>query len=151
MGSASSGRFSTDRSVRPDYDRRPSEQTRARWAACRDAQLVRYLRSQNVVGLVVAGARARKALEDGGVRHDELQAAIGVAHAMEDAVREARLQGELASLRERMAAELRARRQVSQQLRLIGISPKQEALLRKSIPCRLSATLNATEESLGIA
>ena len=173
MGSTSNGRFSTDRSVRPDYDRRPDAQTRERWAAAHDAQLTRYLRDQNVVGLVLACQDARDDLAAATARLAEVQAALEAALAAESPAGElgsaadhkaspdaapqiadvrkteeastakrqpgtgtpraalvARLTEAQAWLQARADEALANRRSASQRLRLIGISPKQEALIR---------------------
>ncbi len=139
MGSTSNGRFSTDRSLRPDYDRRPSAQTRARWAANHDANLTRYLRDQHVVGLVLACQDARDNLSAGQARLAELDAALNEARTSGDAVREAKLAEAQAWLRDHLDDTLQTRRRASQQLRLIGISPKQEALIRAEIAARSEA------------
>ena len=149
MGSTSNGRFSTDRSVRPDYDRRPDAQTRQRWSAAHDAQLTRYLRNQNVVGLVLSCQDARDDLAAATARLAEVQAALETARveisadkssAVPSAAREASLASRIARLAEaqtwlqaRADEALADRRSASQRLRLIGISPKQEALIRAEI------------------
>lgn len=165
MGSTSNGRFSTDRSVRPDYDRRPDAQTRARWDAAHDAQLTRYLREQNVVGLVLACQDARDDLAAAQARLADVEAALEAARAAEPGsisetarttgnagtsvsddtpkqtasprdARIAQLTEARAWLQHRLDEALQNRRSASQRLRLIGISPKQEALIRAEIQRR---------------
>lgn len=130
MGASSNGRFSTDRSVRPDYDRRPSTQTLARWNLNREANQARYLRDQNVVGLVLAAQDARDDLAAGTARLAELASALEAARTHGDVDQQARLEDALSWLQTHLDEALENRRSASQRLRLIGISPKQEALIR---------------------
>lgn len=136
MGASSNGRFSTDRSVRPDYDRRPNAQTLARWDLNRAANQTRYLRDQNVVGLVLAAQDARDDIAAGTARLGELASALESARIRGDIDQQARLEEALAWLQAHLDEALENRRSASQRLRLIGISPKQEALIRAEIARR---------------
>ena len=82
---------------------------------------------------------ARDNLSAGQARLAELDAALNEARTSGDAVREAKLAEAQAWLRDHLDDTLQTRRRASQQLRLIGISPKQEALIRAEIAARSEA------------
>ena len=65
VGSASSGRFATDRGVRPAYDRIPGAYANARSGIEKTAWYARYLRDQDVVGWVLDHADAKAFLDKG--------------------------------------------------------------------------------------
>lgn len=126
LGSSASGRFSTDRSVRPCYVHLPTPEELARFAGMRTANRTRYLREQDALGWVLACEAARRTAE--------------------------RLQGQLDALREyggdeAQAAELDARleravarrREASRQLRLMGVSPKAQARIFEEVRRRVRA------------
>lgn len=138
MGSASNGRFTTDRDVRPDYDRRPSASQLRHRAACRPAWHARYLREQNVVALAVDCRAAKDELAAGEARMAELAAAIGVARASDDEVRLARLESAREWLATQLDATLEHRRWLSHQLRVLGISPKEETLIAEEALRRMA-------------
>ena len=80
MGSSSSGRYATDRSVRPCYERLPDPAALAQGRAARAAHHARYLREQDVVGWVLACERAKSELERATGLLDDLRRRID-AHA----------------------------------------------------------------------
>lgn len=156
MGSAASGRYSTDRSVVPTYDRLPSYAQLRQRALARCAQHTRYLRQQDVVGHVLDHGEARAFLEWAAPRLADLEAALAAASAAEKTprpcgapaqgpaplgpgvatvpagARPEELERAVASLRARMDDALAMKREASRQLRLIGISPQAQAhILRR--------------------
>lgn len=126
-GAAASGRFATDRSVRPELGQAPDEETLRLWEARRPANMARYLRSQDAVGLVMDCQDAR--LELAGLY--ERLARVHEALACTDVSEEPELFGQLQEaarrLDERAGAVLSERRALSGQLRALGISPKEQA------------------------
>lgn len=127
MGSAASGRYSTDRDRRPDYNRLPDAATVARRAASRPAWLTRYLRGQNVVTLVLECQRA-KAVER--MAATELAAARkrneGGGRTGKAAARS------LTAARQTYERARDSRRSLSRQLRLLGISPLAESQIAQA-------------------
>ena len=124
VGSASSGRFSTDRGVRPSYDRIPGAYAQARSGTEKTAWYARYLRDQGVLGWVLDHADAKAFLERGEAVRAELvrrREAAGTAEAWDLA------QQALDQLEVQLAEALAVRREASRQLRLLGVSPKEQA------------------------
>lgn len=143
MGSSSSGRYATDRSVRPCYERLPDPAALAQGRAARAAHHARYLREQDVVGWVLACERAKSELERATGLLDDLRRRI-VARAGDDIPAGARAgaeapggaSGDPSKAELEQAAELlqghidrtlARRREASRQLRLIGVSPQAQA------------------------
>ncbi len=126
MGSFTSGSFATDRNVRPDYDTRPSAETLSRWEANEPANRTRYLRENDALGLVIDCREAKEELA-------LIEARLGCLR--EELEREGRTgDGKTLALREtvtllesRRTQVLANRRNLSSQLRALGISPMQEA------------------------
>lgn len=133
MGSSSSGRYATDRSVRPCYERLPDPAALAQGRAARAAHHARYLREQDVVGWVLACERAKSELERATGLLDDLQRRID-AHAGAEAPggasgnpSKAELEQAAELLQGHIDRTLARRREASRQLRLIGVSPQAQA------------------------
>lgn len=133
MGSSSSGRYATDRSVRPCYERLPDPAALAQGRAARAAHHARYLREQDVVGWVLACERAKSELERATELLDDLRRRID-AHAGADAPggasgspSKAELEQAAELLQGHIDRTLARRREASRQLRLIGVSPQAQA------------------------
>ena len=135
MGSFTSGAYATNRDQRPDYDTRPSEETRARWQANELANRTRYLREQDVLGLVIDCHEAKEELALIDSKLSSLQEAVKQSEALqgsaETPVREA-----ITLLEARHAEALAARQALSSQLRSLGISPKEEAEIWRELTRR---------------
>lgn len=136
VGSASSGRFSTDRDIRPSYDRIPGAYAHARAGLVKTAWYAKYLRDHDVVGWVLDHADAKLFLERGEVALQQLRAEQALAS---DAASWNDLQKQIDELEQRLAETLALRKEASRQLRLLGISPKEQARLLAEIERRLSA------------
>ena len=133
MGSSSSGRYATDRSVRPCYERLPDPAALAQGRAARAAHHARYLREQDVVGWVLACERAKSELERATGLLDDLRRRID-AHAGAEAPggasgnpTKAELEQAAKLLQGHIDRTLARRREASRQLRLIGVSPQAQA------------------------
>lgn len=133
MGSSSSGRYATDRSVRPCYERLPDPAALAQGRAARAAHHARYLREQDVVGWVLACERAKSELERATGLLDDLRRRID-AHAGAEAPggasgdpSKAELEQAAELLQGHIDRTLARRREASRQLRLIGVSPQAQA------------------------
>lgn len=133
MGSSSSGRYATDRSVRPCYERLPDPAALAQGRAARAAHHARYLREQNVVGWVLACERAKSELERATGLLDDLRRRID-AHAGAETPdgasgnpSKAELEQAAELLQGHIDRTLARRREASRQLRLIGVSPQAQA------------------------
>ena len=133
MGSSSSGRYATDRSVRPCYERLPDPAALAQGRAARAAHHARYLREQDVVGWVLACERAKSELERATELLDDLRRRID-AHAGAEAPggasgnpTKAELEQAAKLLQGHIDRTLARRREASRQLRLIGVSPQAQA------------------------
>lgn len=133
MGSSSSGRYATDRSVRPCYERLPDPAALAQGRAARAAHHARYLREQDVVGWVLACERAKSELERATGLLDDLRRRID-AHAGAEAPggasgnpSKAELEQAAELLQGHIDRTLARRRDASRQLRLIGVSPQAQA------------------------
>lgn len=133
MGSSSSGRYATDRSVRPCYERLPDPAALAQGRAARAAHHARYLREQDVVGWVLACERAKSELERATELLDDLRRRID-AHAGADIPAgasgnpsKAELEQAAELLQGHIDRTLARRREASRQLRLIGVSPQAQA------------------------
>ena len=124
MGSFTSGAYATNRDLRPDYDTRPSEETRARWQANELANRTRYLREQDVLGLVIDCHEAKEELALIDAKLSGLQETAGQKDALQG--------NEAASVREAIAV----RQALSSQLRSLGISPKEEAEIWRELTRR---------------
>lgn len=130
MGSSSSGRYATDRSVRPCYERLPDPAALAQGRACRAAHHARYLRGQNVVGWVLACERAKLELEHAtGLLADlrERIEALAESAGTEDGPSKGELERAEELLQGHVDRTLARRREASRQLRLIGVSPREQA------------------------
>lgn len=134
MGSAASGRYATDRSVGPSYERPPAPEMLAHGAACSRARLTRYVRGQDVLWWVAECQDAKDELAWGAEKAAALEALLeeradGRADRTdpEDPTDPRRVADALERLRTRMDAALARRREASRQLRLIGVSPKAQA------------------------
>ena len=133
MGSSSSGRYATDRSVRPCYERLPDPAALAQGRAARAAHHARYLREQDVVGWVLACERAKSELERATELLDDLRRRID-AHAGAETPdgasgnpSKAELEQAAELLQGHIDRTLARRRDASRQLRLIGVSPQAQA------------------------
>ena len=133
MGSSSSGRYATDRSVRPCYERLPDPAALAQGRAARAAHHARYLREQDVVGWVLACERAKSELERATGLLDDLRRRID-AHAGAETPdgasgnpSKAELEQAAELLQGHIDRTLARRREASRQLRLIGVSPHAQA------------------------
>ncbi len=133
VGSASSGRFATDRGVRPTYDRIPGAYVNARSGMTRTAWYARYLRDQDVVGWVLDHADAKAFLAQGETVMAEL---VRRRDAATDPETWNAAQKAIDLLEPRLAEALNLRREASRQLRLLGVSPKEQALLLREIERR---------------
>lgn len=136
VGSASSGRFSTDRGVAPSYDRIPGAYAHARAGIVKTAWYARYLRNQDVVGWVLDHADAKAFIERAQVALEHLHAQqelAGNAAAWND------IQKRIDLLEQRSAEALCMRKEASRQLRLLGVSPKDQARILAEIEQRLNA------------
>lgn len=133
VGSASSGRFATDRGVRPTYDRIPGAYANARSGIEKTAWYARYLRDQDVVGWVLDHADAKAFLDQGEKIMAEL-ARRREAAATPEAWNAAQKAIDL--LEPRLAEALALRKEASRQLRLLGVSPKEQAQLLREIERR---------------
>lgn len=135
MGSFTSGAYATNRDLRPDYDTRPSEETRARWQANELANRTRYLREQDVLGLVIDCHEAKEELALIDAKLSGLQETAGQKDALQGdeaaSVREA-----ITLLEARHVEALAVRRALSSQLRSLGISPKEEAEIWRELTRR---------------
>lgn len=169
MGSSSSGRYATDRSLRPSYERLPDPAVRMRGVKTRAAHHTRYLREQNVVGWVLACEQAKAELARCEKVMNNLQALLatlpapdpttagGACAAAEgtavpqdtaaepparsaDGTDRAAVERAVAQVRARLDRALTRRKDASRQLRLIGISPKAQARIFAEVKQR-SATV----------
>ena len=130
MGSAASGRFATERpNTPPRYDHRPDAEQRLQNLVCRKAYQTRYLREQNVARLCVTCHEAKEKLREGQRWQELLAEAIGQARAVGNAEYTCKLEATQAELTEFLDDTLQRRRRASQQLRALGISPRQEAAI----------------------
>lgn len=129
MGSSSAGKFTTEQPSMPPYDRRPTAQERRRMLACSPAYHARYLREQNVAALAVTCQAAKRQLEAGTARMERLEAALAKAREEGDAKLASELERTQALLAEHLDDTLQRRRRASQQLRIFGIDPRQEAAI----------------------
>lgn len=136
MGSSSSGRYATDRSRRPDYELLPDEETLAQWAACQFANRARYLREQDAAGLVAACEAARAELDVATEKLARLRAAQGQLNLAEEPELYARLQEAALWLEAHVGQTLARRRELSGQLRALGISPKEQAAIWRALQQR---------------
>lgn len=133
VGSASSGRFATDRGVRPAYDRIPGAYANARSGIEKTAWYARYLRDQDAVGWVLDHADAKAFLDKGEkvmaelARRRATAATPEVWHAAQKAID---------LLEPRLAEALALRKEASRQLRLLGVSPKEQAQILREIERR---------------
>lgn len=130
MGSAASGRFATERpNTPPRYDRRPDAKQRFQNLVCRKAYQARYLREQNAVQLCLTCHEAKEQIRAGQLRQELLEAALAQAGAVGDAQRVSQLEEARTQLAEFLDDTLQRRRRASQQLRALGVSPRQEAAI----------------------
>lgn len=147
LGSSASGRFSTDRSVRPCYVHLPTPEELARFAGMRTANRTRYLREQDALGWVLACEAARRTAERLQAQLDALPSDAGASAnaACEAAVpSEPGLAGdpktrELARLQARLEQAVARRKEASRQLRLMGVSPKAQARIFEEVRRRVRA------------
>ena len=129
MGTSSAGKFATEGTELPRYDRRPTAAERRRMLACSPAYHARYLREQNVAALAVTCQAAKRQLEAGAARMERLVAALAKAREEGDAKLVDELEQTRALLEEHLDDTLQRRRRASQQLRVFGIDPQQEAAI----------------------
>lgn len=130
MGSAASGRFATERpSTPPRHDRRPDAEQRLQNLVCRKAYQARYLREQNAVQLCLTCHEAKEQIRAGQLRQELLESALAQAGAVGDARRVSQLEEARTQLAEFLDDTLQRRRRASQQLRALGVSPRQEAAI----------------------
>ena len=130
MGSAASGRFATERpNTPPRYDRRPDAEQRLQNLVCRKAYQARYLREQNAVQLCLTCHEAKEQIRAGQLRQELLESALAQAGAVGDARRVSQLEEARTQLAEFLDDTLQRRRRASQQLRALGVSPRQEAAI----------------------
>lgn len=124
VGSSSSGRFATNRNARPAYDCIPGAYAFARSGATKTAWYARYLREQGAIGWVLDHADATSFLERGQQALDSLTKRRDAASDTEshDAA-----QKSIDLLEARMAEATAVRKEASRQLRLLGVSPKEQA------------------------
>lgn len=139
MGSFTSGSYATDRNVRPDYDMRPTFATRMRWAANEKANQTRYLRKFDALGCVIDCHEAKEELAAVEARLCQAQEGLVAAEARiaqaspsdstsaRDIEQAQQLRQSIEALTARREQALDTRRHLSSQLRLMGISPKDEA------------------------
>lgn len=155
MGSSSSGRYATDRSLRPSYERLPDPAVRMRGVKARAAHHTRYLREQNVVGWVLACEQAKAELARYEKVMDGLQALLAALPAPDPAPADvtcavagevaaagtdrAAVERAVAQVQARLDRALARRKDASRQLRLIGISPKAQARIFAEVRQRRAA------------
>lgn len=120
MGSASSGRYRTDPNRRPDYNRLPDAETLERRAAAQPAWKTRYLREQHVAALVLDCQDAREIVDE-------------AVCALQEAT-----PGQVPLAQAYLKAATDRRRELSRNLRLLGISPLEQAAILREAQARLS-------------
>lgn len=135
MGSFTSGAYATNRDLRPDYDTRPSEETRARWQANELANRTRYLREQDVLGLVIDCHEAKEELALIDAKLSGLQETAGQKDAPQGSEAASVLEA-ITLLEARHVEALAVRQALSSQLRSLGISPKEEAEIWRELTRR---------------
>lgn len=133
VGSASSGRFATDRGVRPTYDRVPGAYVHARMGAVKTAWYAKYLRNQDVLGWVLDHADAKAFLAQAEDVMAELVRRRDAAKSPEawNAAQKA-----IDLLEPQLSEALSIKQEASRQLRLLGVSPKDQARLLHEIRLR---------------
>ena len=133
VGSASSGRFATDRGVRPTYDRVPGAYVHARMGVVKTAWYAKYLRDQDVLGWVLDHADAKAFLAQGENVMAELVRRRDAAKSSEawNAAQKA-----IDLLEPQLSEALSIKQEASRQLRLLGVSPKDQARLLHEIRLR---------------
>lgn len=132
MGSSSSGRYATDRNLRPSYERLPLPQDLAHGAACRTANRTRYVRKHDVLWWVAECEDAKSELKRDADLLERLSVALqedpaDIAELAAPAWTHQDLETAAALLEDRRAAALARRKQASRELRLLGVSPKAQA------------------------
>jgi|GEM_PF-2830408 len=143
MGSSSSGRYATDRNVRPSYDRLPTPQELERALACRIANRTRYVREYDALWWVAECEDAKAELAAGAGLLDRLRVALDedpadLADETGPAWTHADFEAAAELLEERQAATLLRRKQASRELRLLGVSPKAQARIAAELRLRAS-------------
>ena len=136
VGSASSGRFATDRGIRPSYDRIPGAYAHARAGLAKTAWYAKYLRDQDVVGWVLDHADAKLFIERGEALLEQLRSEQALAC---DPASWNTAQTHIDQLEARLAEALCMRKEASRQLRLLGVSPKEQAQILAEIERRLDS------------
>lgn len=138
MGSSSSGRYSTDRSEPPRYWHPPYPETVAQAKAARTAWMTRFLRKADVVWWVTDHAQACEDIAECDAAIETLAARIDspAPDEAESPQMLATYMGLVACKREML---LDRKREASRQLRLIGISPKEQALILRELRRREAA------------
>ncbi len=133
VGSASSGRFATDRGVRPTYDRVPGTYVHARMGVVKTAWYAKYLRDQDVLGWVLDHADAKAFLAQAEDVMAELVRRRDAAKSPEawNAAQKA-----IDLLEPQLSEALSIKQEASRQLRLLGVSPKDQARLLHEIRLR---------------
>jgi hypothetical protein len=139
MGSSSSGRFSTDRDRRPDYEALPDYPTLMRRKQARAALRTRYLREQDVLGHTLDHYEAKRFLAWGEARATLLDSAREAAVQAGEARKAALAQAAATQLRAQLDEARDLQREASRQLRLIGVSPKAQACILNEALRRLEA------------
>lgn len=144
MGSSSSGRYATDRNVRPSYDRLPTAEQLAHFAACKTANQTRYLRKHDALWWVAECEDAKTELEYGTGLLERLNAALNedpadLAEETSGAWTHEDLQAAVELLEERLAATLIHRKRASRELRLLGVSPLAQAGIAAKLRDRAQA------------
>lgn len=134
--SAAHGRYATDRSAGPDYVRVPDEETLGRWAACRFANHARYLREQDVVGLVMDCEDAYREQQALSVRLEHVHEAMVATDLTEEPELYGQLQDAALQLNALAEQALARRRRIAGTLRAVGISPQDQARIRAEIARR---------------
>ena len=131
MGSSSGGRFSTDRSDRRVVWHPPYPEVLKQSRAARTARMTRYLRGQDALWWVADCEQAKSDI----AACDRITHALGM-RAADPACAEPernRVDAVLARLERARAILVERKREASHQLRLIGISPLEQAQIRDEL------------------
>ena len=144
MGSSASGRYATDRNLRPSYERLLTPYERAHFSACRTANRTRYVREHDVLWWVAECEDAKAELEWCAGLLGRLETALAkdpqdLAEETGPAWTHADLEVARDLLQDLQAATLGRRKQASRELRLLGISPLAQAHIAAKLRARSQA------------
>lgn len=132
MGSSASGRYATDRSDITPFWHPPYPEVVEHLRACRTASRTRFYRNADVVWWVADCEQAKADILD----CDRALEQLGFYLENSERPDRARAAEVRRTLERRREVLVDRRREASRQLRLIGISPQEQALIRDELLAR---------------